>query len=792
VTTNWARRIGILLGSSQLQSESSSAPGGLNERLVQTERELSEYLQHGMGVAAEDMVSLFDSERWPSEQLDDLAGWLRGRVQLSAKPVSIIVVFVGHGFPLPGGSAKLAVRKSRADGANDALLDPNLLSGTLVANLPPGSRYYMYLDCCYAREIGEAMSFKPINVSPNPTALYAQDGAPAADQFAIGPLVDGALFLAACDHDLKAFAPPGSPFTRMTTMFLGGLEGKAAAPLTFTQAYQRMLDYMDAKERSGEWDRSRTPRPMLVPHKTEKVPLTDVPLLKAGWRGPLDEFDFDFSDDLLSIVVVCRESGSDSLVSAVAETLIEYGEEIEKATGKQTRAADGREVKIVALNVRDAFNSEAAFKKRLAAVCQADLVFFDATADDIVGIEPGVMILMGVRSVARRGVSICSVNVAASQLFSFKLPYNLQYLNIASHASETGIDRSHRISRKIERGFQDYRESPDYLDLPSYDAIRELGVSAESYKPLAYSYGPLYLGPFQPEVIKECFEPLERALRARLRPLVDKNRTGRDRPDVVKIKRLMDDTATKLVGLTLYESIRRHDFCLVDWTLLRPNVMFEFGVRLASAPKGAVHIVADLGVNAGGVTSGSRESRVFWPKLADSPDSSSLRHVKDLYILFSPIVYQPKDEQNLRDMAVIAMIDRFRAGSEFFADDDQYYTTIAEAVPAPSASALHDAIDLIDQRAKYFYIHGEDTLQVTALHAEHNPALANAAMARALALHLAETFLRVAGGETEAVRLRLAQIENLLIRELGSRVGTQSDVASLRRGLEMLKQMSQR
>jgi hypothetical protein len=46
----------------------------------------------------------------------------------------------------------------------------------------------------------------------------------------------------------------------------------------------------------------------------------------------------------------------------------------------------------------------------LRAVCRADIAIFDVTGGGTTGIEPGVMLLLGVRAVARRGVSICSVD----------------------------------------------------------------------------------------------------------------------------------------------------------------------------------------------------------------------------------------------------------------------------------------------------------------------------------------------------------------------------------------------
>jgi hypothetical protein len=50
------------------------------------------------------------------------------------------------------------------------------------------------------------------------------------------------------------------------------------------------------------------------------------------------------------------------------------------------------------------------------------------------------------------------------------------------------------------------------------------------------------------------------------------------------LRRVLDYFSPLLTGERLYELIRFADQCLVDWTELRPNVFFEFGVRLAVHP----------------------------------------------------------------------------------------------------------------------------------------------------------------------------------------------------------------
>jgi hypothetical protein len=53
------------------------------------------------------------------------------------------------------------------------------------------------------------------------------------------------------------------------------------------------------------------------------------------------------------------------------------------------------------------------------------------------------------------------------------------------------------------------------------------------------------------------------------------------RPTVV---RTLDLDSPRVVSAQLFEAIRLTDFCLVDLTTARPNVLFELGVRLAANP----------------------------------------------------------------------------------------------------------------------------------------------------------------------------------------------------------------
>jgi hypothetical protein len=72
-----------------------------------------------------------------------------------------------------------------------------------------------------------------------------------------------------------------------------------------------------------------------------------------------------------------------------------------------------------------------------------------------------------------------------------------------------------------------------------------------------------------------------------------------------------------LVSETLFDAIRLTDLCIVDWTHMRANVLFEAGVRLATNALGAVHIVE-----------------------AATLSQSKPPHIEELFRLFDPIEYR--------------------------------------------------------------------------------------------------------------------------------------------------------
>lgn len=137
---------------------------------------------------------------------------------------------------------------------------------------------------------------------------------------------------------------------------------------------------------------------------------------------------------------------------------------------------------------------------------------------------------------------------------------------------------------------------------------------------------------------------------------------------------------------TLYEAIRTTDMCVVDWSELRANVMYELGVRLAVNPLGAVHICAS-----------HQAKEDFVPE-----------HVSLLKERFQPITYrsEPGDYQHFD-----AMIERFeesrRQGRQF--PDCLVYEKIGAVLERPDLRVAPDVVHDLVQEANLLSSDDEST-----------------------------------------------------------------------------------
>jgi hypothetical protein len=272
-------------------------------------------------------------------------------------------------------------------------------------------------------------------------------------------------------------------------------------------------------------------------------------------------------------------------------------------------------------SVLDAFASAEALDRAVRALAEADLVVFDVT-----GFEPGVMLLVGVRSTCRRGLSVCSHGAKWKEGQQLEnLPFNLQDLNLNSHTrSDTLVGSDpvvERFVRRIETGFAQLSKHPHYLDLPGYDSLRQLGSDYAASSTIPVTERILVLCSYDKD-FRDNWQFIAVQLKS---ALWDKNKNIKPR-----IERIIDYGTPQLVLQGLYEQIRRTAACVVDWTQFSPSVFLELGARLAVSEWGAVQIIDERYL----------EER----NLPVGDDPRKLSQVQRMRRLLAPISYRRRTE----------------------------------------------------------------------------------------------------------------------------------------------------
>jgi hypothetical protein len=236
-------------------------------------------------------------------------------------------------------------------------------------------------------------------------------------------------------------------------------------------------------------------------------------------------------------------------------------------------------VRVSVLSVLDVFASTHSLDIAVRAIAEADLAVFDVTA-----FEPGIMLLVGIRSACRRWLTVCSHGADWKEGKPLEIPFNLQDLNINSHTPSESLVGSdpvvERFVRRVETGFEKAAQRPHYLDLPGYDALRQLGSHYEASSTIDPSERILVLCAYADSFSnwQDFSSRLKQVLwqRKKFKPLIE---------------RIIDYGTSQLVRQSIYEQIRRTAACVVDWSKLSASVFLELGARLAVSEWGAIQVI---------------------------------------------------------------------------------------------------------------------------------------------------------------------------------------------------------
>lgn len=236
------------------------------------------------------------------------------------------------------------------------------------------------------------------------------------------------------------------------------------------------------------------------------------------------------------------------------------------------------------LDAQAALASSEALLETVRHLCRAQVVVFNVT-----GFSPAVVLLVGIRAVVRRGVTILSIGGDFVLGDTVTIPFNLQDANIVSHASrqETVPDEDMRpvalLARRIRRGLKAF-DTPSHVDLPVFEAVRRLPAERRGIRPpesgvlVLCSFDRDYLRLNWARLLKPAFADQLKLLRGEQVPPPD----GED--GLLGVARSFELNSPQLVSRAIYETMRRAQCCVVDLTGWQPAVLFELGVRLAVSP----------------------------------------------------------------------------------------------------------------------------------------------------------------------------------------------------------------
>ena len=596
------RTISILLGSSEYPRDPLNNKEFMREALSQSQKDFLAYLQssEGFGIPKESVCDLFGSDLNFIEQHDKIGAFLEQQmVRLgTALPVDLIIFFWGHGY-FVDKQFHLALKHYK-HGEERTTGFPIETLAAIIKRLAQNARRYWLLDCCYADgALSAALDASPrtqaqTTVAQSPIELTKEIlGAELAQP------TRGSTALTAADRDNKAWVFRKDTRSLFTDLLMGALaprDGDESKHISFQQIEQRMQATL------GERLRDRTKYPdyhdqIIMPRCTDSdrsrgvvssLPLFPLyPSIGIDPRRRVEDLLNLGKDKLACLLIETEDKNSDFQFEASA-ALIEHQAELEIESSLEFEPDE----QVRVLGIEDAFRDWDKFLLTVKVLCRADVVVFDVT-----GFQPGTMLLLGIRSVVRRGVTVSTLDSPHVEAYRAELPYCLQLLNVCSNSLE-GPDKDKPrdvIATKVIEGLRQERSNPHYLDLPAYDAVRRFGAQTDKYRPIPYELQVLFLCPFSSEYIKACWDAsINRVFKPRLiqRQLLRAKGTVKERirPE---LRRLLDRSSPQIVSQSLYEAVRRTQMCVADWTNLRPNLFFELGVRLAANRNGAVHIVAD-------------------------------------------------------------------------------------------------------------------------------------------------------------------------------------------------------
>jgi hypothetical protein len=219
---------------------------------------------------------------------------------------------------------------------------------------------------------------------------------------------------------------------------------------------------------------------------------------------------------------------------------------------------------------------------------------------------------------------------------------------------------------RICTGFDQLAFQPHYLDLPVYEALRQLGPREKAWVSIPLEKQVLMLCSYD-EDYYSTWQSLSQELSDAL--YVEGINT--------EVARLQDLATPQLVSQTLYERIRRCAACVADWTLASPSTFFELGVRLAVSQWSVVQILEEK-----------------WFREKDEKRHYA-KQIERMRALLDPLLYRDNDDADIGSRMARELISiRRRSGGPA----GHWLRQAAAAALGPTEERLpHPSGHLVDQ-----------------------------------------------------------------------------------------------
>jgi len=267
--------------------------------------------------------------------------------------------------------------------------------------------------------------------------------------------------------------------------------------------------------------------------------------------------DVDSRTSPFTIVISGPTKSEQSLASLVDQAL-------ERAAG-----GDVHSRKAISINPEIDLASIHGYRRALRALCRSEIAIFEITE-----LKPATMLLLGIRSVVRRGITLLTMRIDNRSKVAppFDLPdrpFNIREVSVVARRL-VDDEFAEALKQAIVEGRNQLKLlASEYQDLPAYDAVRKLGGIPENYRPIPPDTSVLVLSSYDKKYLRKEGAIVTTAL-------------GTTSPG--KWQRIVETPSPQLASQKLYAAIRRTQMCVVDWTGWRPNLFFELGVRLAVNP----------------------------------------------------------------------------------------------------------------------------------------------------------------------------------------------------------------